>query len=59
MSTSKFEKLDDFKKIGKKKDEMVRKNKKYFVNYLECHAQKIIGNRKLERKDIRCIKLST
>ena len=43
----------------KKKDEMVIKNKKYFVNYLECHAPKIIGNRKLERKDIRCIKLSS
>ena len=59
VSTSKFEKLDEFKKIYKKKDEMVINNKKYLVNYLECHAPKIIGNRKLERIYIRSIKLST
>ena len=29
------------------------------VNDLECHAPKIIGNRILKRKDIRCIKMST
>ena len=38
------------KKFIRKKMRMVIKNKKYFVNYLECHAPKIIGKRKLERK---------
>ena len=46
MSTSKFEKLDDLKK----KEDIVIKNKKLFVNYLECHAPKIIGDRNLTKK---------
>ena len=46
MSTSKFEKLDDFKK----KEDIVIKNKKFLINYLECHAPKIIGDRNLTKK---------
>ena len=57
VSTSKFEKLDDLKKIYKIKEDIVIKNKEYLFNDLECHAPKIIGNRILKRKDIRCIKL--
>ena len=46
MSTSKFEKLDDFKK----KEDIVIKNKKYLINYLESHSPKIIGDRNLTKK---------
>ena len=48
-----------FQKKLKEKEDIVIKNKEYLVNYLECDAQKFIGNRELKRKDIRCIKLST
>ena len=46
MSTSKIEKLDDLKK----KEDIVIKNKKYYVNYLECHVLKNIGDRNLIKK---------
>ena len=46
VSTWKFEKLDDLKK----KEDIVIKNKKFYVNYLECHVIKIIGDRNLIKK---------
>ena len=54
VSISKFENLDDLKK----KEDIVRKNKNFYVNYLECHASKIMGDRNL-KKNIEWQKLST
>ena len=42
----------------KKKEDIVIKNKKFYVNYLECHASKIMGDRNL-KKNIQWQKLST
>ena len=37
-------------KNKKKKDDMVIKNKKYFVKYIECHGKKIIGDRNFRER---------
>ena len=40
------------KKNKRKKEDIVIKKNKYFINNLECHAPKIIGNRKFQKKNI-------
>ena len=37
-------------KNKKKKDDIVIKNKKYFVKYIECHVPKIIGDRNFRER---------
>ena len=51
VPTSKFEKMDDKKKIYKKiRNDIFIKKIEYFCNILQCHGPKIIGNRKVDKK---------